>query len=340
MRHCTSLKTRAALVGVVLLGTACAHTPNVSLGYYLPRSEIHLKVDRVLACNTANQVVEVVSVTPTPRFVADRDRWQWVSIANVDGSFADADLKFEFYDDGRLKAVNASTTGKGEDILKSAISLIGLVAFDGVREADLASCKTIRRLAGKTKTLTLTYEGTIEIRGDGSVPLEPIVSSAAVHKDLEDGIGGVCAVVEKAIQSDAPTMGEASNGAMLTLVQPGAATITVNSGGKNKGCMQSMHWAGKVLAPQFGKEYQLPIPKAAMFGKQTFELAVGESGTLSSVKYGKETGANQALTVLSTALPAFQTTTAEQTAEANEEADKIKALSRLARCRAEPDKCE
>lgn len=330
---------RATTIVIVLLSTACAHTPKVTLGYYLPRSEIHLKVDRVLACSKSDRVVEVVAVTPTPRFVADRSKWKLVSIADVDGSFADADLKFEFYDDGRLKAVNAATTGKGEDVIKSAISLIGAVAFDETRGADIASCKTIRRLSEKAKSLTLTYEGTIKIVGDGTIPIEPIVSSAAAHKELAAGIGGVCAVIKTTVQTNAPEINTQGKGARLTLVQPGAATVTVTSGGKNR-CVESTHWVAEVLAPQFGKEYELPIPKAAMFGKQVFEVSVGESGTLSSVKYGKETGANQALTVLNTVLPQLQKTTTEQTAEANEEADKIKALARLAKCRADPASCE
>lgn len=330
---------RAAVIVVIPLSAACAHTPKVTLGYYLPRSEIHLKVDRVLACSKANRVVEVVAVTPTTRFVADRSKWRPISIADVDGSFADADLKFEFYEDGRLKAVNATTTGKGEDVLKSAISLMGMVAFDETRGTDPASCKTIRNLSGQAKALTLTYEGYIEIVGDGTVPIEPIVSSAAAHKELAASMGGVCAAIKTRMQANAPEISQRGEGARLMLVQPGAATITVTSGGKNS-CVESTHWMGEVLAPQFGKEYALPIPKAAMFGKQVFEVSVGESGTLSSVKYGKETGANQALTVLNTALPELQKTTAEQTAEANEEADKIKALERLAKCRADPASCE
>jgi hypothetical protein len=57
-----------------------------------------------------------------------------VSIRRIEGtfgSFADSDANFQFYDDGRLKSINQSTTGQGETIIKSVVSLGTTVAGAG-----------------------------------------------------------------------------------------------------------------------------------------------------------------------------------------------------------------
>lgn len=331
-----------ASIGVLTLALVvggCAHTPYVTLGHYLPSSEVEIKVDRVLTCDANNNIVEVSDVKSTTKYVADYSQWKLLPISQIDSAFADADMTFEFYDDGRLKGVNTSTTGKGEDILKSAMSLVGMFGFEATRKPDKPACDIIKKLAGKADALTVSYTKNILIEDQMRTWLDPMLSSALAVKELQAHIGDVCAVITKKGPVQTPDMAEGQSGMVIDLKQPGIALVIVKTGFEPDTCEGDFLWKGEFLAPQFGKEYKLPIPKAALFGKQTFELAVGESGTLTKVKYGKVNGANSALVVLNSAATELQRTDSERAQEANDEVNRIKAMTKLAKCKADPANC-
>ena len=67
-----------------------------------------------------------------------------IRIKSIEGGlalFTDSDMGLTFYDDGRLKGVNQSTTGQGEAIIKAAASIAATIApigHAGEREEDIA----------------------------------------------------------------------------------------------------------------------------------------------------------------------------------------------------------
>jgi hypothetical protein len=86
--------------------------------------------------------------------------------------------------------------------------------------------------------------------------------------------------------------------------------------------------------------YELAIPKAAVFGKQSFSLTLAESGAVTSVDYGKLSGASGALNAATSAVgAAAPESTANKAAEVKSQADLIAQQQRLVRCQAQPDKC-
>lgn len=96
-----------------------------------------------------------------------------------------------------------------------------------------------------------------------------------------------------------------------------------------------------VQLSQHGEPYYVPIPKAALFGKQTFTLSVSESGAITEIGYGKETGAGQVLGVGKAVFDQLApTTAADKVAATKAEADLIAQQQRLARCQADPATCQ
>lgn len=86
--------------------------------------------------------------------------------------------------------------------------------------------------------------------------------------------------------------------------------------------------------------FVLPIPKAALFGKQTFVLSLAESGRISTLGYGRTTGVPGA----------FNAATAASTAEITEDnagaaalkaaADLIAQQQRFNTCKLKPTDCK
>jgi hypothetical protein len=96
-----------------------------------------------------------------------------------------------------------------------------------------------------------------------------------------------------------------------------------------------------VPVAQLGKDYQLPVPRAAAFGKQTFGAAFAESGALTSVQYVSNSGAAGALgSANSLATIAQGETTSAKVAEVKAEADLIAQQQRLLQCQADPKSCK
>ena len=148
---------------VMLALTGCAHLPDATVHYYLPKTDVSFKVVRTVTCDENNNVLAADAVTPTVTHFADRDSVdsaKSVSLAKLRGAFSDSDVKFEFYDDGRLQGFNGASTGQGEAILKTAIAIAGVtVAFDAPTISTSEVCKDIKKF-GDEKPLVLTYQGT------------------------------------------------------------------------------------------------------------------------------------------------------------------------------------
>lgn len=327
---------------VLLLGcVGCAHMPDVTVGYYLARTKATFKVIRTVACDANNNIIVANAVTPAVTHFADRDQRHQVSLAPLKGFLSNSDVKFEFYDDGRLKGVNATTTGQGEAILKTALTIAStLGAFSGSRAASTSTeCALINKVS-PGKPLSLTYEGDVEMDRQGlSQAIPPDTASAVYASQLRSAISGVCAKVMGIEQATAPVGYEGKrNEVLLTVRQPGLVRIRV-AATDDKECMKDTIWDGKVLAGQSGTAYSMPIPAAAVFGKQTFAVTVHESGALTMMQYASDTGTGQVLNVIGSALTEIQGEAGRKAAALRAEADLIAAQQRLVKCRADPTTC-
>lgn len=332
------MRVRALLLPVsTMFVAACGHLPDVTVGYYLAETKVSFKVVRSVACDGANMPFVANAAVPIAAHSADRTRPLKIRLADLRGLFSDSDVKFEFYDDGRLKGINASSTGQGETIFKAAVTLAATMKTLTTRDFQ-TECDFIKT-AGGGKPLTLTYEGLVDIANTTTdQPIKPDTASTFYADKLKQAVGDVCAVVQGTEIPDPPTAYAARDGdAVIQARHPGFVKIKVKAGGG--GCIDQV-WEGKVPVAQIGKSYSLPIPAPAMFGKQAFAAAFQESGALVSLQYASSTGAGQVLNVLNSAVTGLHETTAQKAAEIKAEADLIAQQQRLAQCLADRQGCK
>ena len=141
---------------------ACATLPDVKVTYFPAVAHTKITVTQALDCSQdKTRLISVTSVAPVTTFSSDRTaKPHTLLIRDLDGSLSDTHLDFSFTEDGRLKSINAETTGEAEAIVTSAITLATAIAgpLGGGRppKKPPTACQVIANW-GKDKLLTLSY---------------------------------------------------------------------------------------------------------------------------------------------------------------------------------------
>lgn len=131
-------------------------------------------------------------------------------------------------------------------------------------------------------------------------------------------------------------------GEYLILRDPGQVNAIVSVCNTHDNCKpEGKLTEVELIASQTGYVYEVPIPKAAVFGGQKFQIALDEFGSMSKLKYDKDTGIGQALNATDSFLQNFQKQTdAEKLLEIKTRADLIAQQERLAQCEADSSNCD
>jgi hypothetical protein len=325
----------------------------VTVNYYLAQSKVAFKVTRTVGCDAKNNIIVANAAAPEVTHAADKSAPESLGLSPLNGTLSDTDVKFEFYDDGRLKSVNATGTGQGETILKTVITIAAAVAaFDGGTTQFPEECTFIKE-AGAGKPLTLTYEGEVKVTKPTAdtkeksgaiswIEIPPDAASGVYAAKLTKAIGRVYAGIEGSESSSAPvSVGKEKGAVQVAARQPGVVKFKVTAGCNDGSCPSAALWNDSLPVGQLGTRYVLPIPVAPAFGKQVLAAAFAESGALTSVQYTSNTGTGQALNVANAGLTAVQgETTAQKAADVKAEADLILQQQRLVQCVADPKNCK
>lgn len=334
---------------VGMLG-GCATMPPVTMSYYLPTASTRMQVVQTAYCNAAgDRVVVANSVTSTTTYERDVSRRETFDIATLDSRYADADISFSFYDDGRLKGVNATTTGQGGEILKSAIGLVTTAVGAGVLGVgDKTPCEWIADFGGG-KPVSLTYSLTAEeVAGLGRPGASAVFVVDPASEPLNAAIKAVLPTLTLYRQATTdiaapakytPSTGPADEDlVMLTLT--GLRSVAFDVRATYPGAADTgPFWRGAVTMPH--GEYELPIPRAALFGKQAFGLTLADSGAVTSISYSRLSGVAGALGAANGLAEALSPdTAAERAADLKSQADLIAQQARLVQCQARPDECK
>lgn len=331
----------APVLAVIVL-TGCGHIPDAKLNYFLTRSEVSVRVVRTVACDAADRPVVATVVTPNVKHFASVTEPIEVNLANLKSSFADSDLKFELYEDGRLKAVNGSHTGQGEALLKAVATLsTNLVAFDASTPPTFPEeCKFIKE-SGAGKPVTLTYEGTVDVSKKGPQEVTPDAASIFYDKRLSPAISGICAeVTESGTSGVTPLIPLVETGEKLVARSPGWARLVVRSGNSIK-CQSKPVYDGRLAIAQLGEKFSIPIPSPTFFGKVGVAASFEQSGALMLLQYSSTSSAAPFVNAATSAAAVIQgETTAQKVAELKAEADLIAQQQRLVQCQADPKICK
>lgn len=339
----------ATISAGLFLIVGCAANPKLALNYYLAKTDINIKITRTAMCNTQNNIFVASSAEIKPIHSADLSSPKHFNLHDLNGRFANTDLTTTFYEDGRLKGINSTSTGQGQAIITSGIKLAsGLLGGVGIVPLELDPqfpdiCTYINGgdTVKRDKTLSLTYEVTLNDKSLTAAVVKPNWESNAAHIKLQPAIG----VVGYAFgddQSPINPVTEPSNSNLdmvkISMRQPAISSVAIIASKDEN--LTDVIFNGVVPIAHRGSNYSLPVAKSALFGTQRFSLEVAESGAVVKIGYGADTGITQVLGAADGALSSFSgQTTAEKAAEAKAEADLIAQQQRVVRCRAEPASC-
>lgn len=334
-------------IGALML-SGCAATPDVTLTYYRAKTELSVELVQTVTCTLQDIPVVANSAKVLAVHSANLEDPQPIRIADLDGFLSNSEIGFDFYADGRLQGVNATSTGQGETILKSAIAVAAaVVAFD-VTSPYEKECNFINGVKEKgdnkrEKAMTVQFRGKIDPEHEGLVEICVKPEFLEQYNNLRRVLGVAKVKAEPAIKPAPPVKPnfDVEDAVVLNMRQPAFVQISVRVG--EGGAVDSAGWEifnDFARVSNLGEEYRIPIPKAALFGKHTFNMTVDGSGALTKLSYNKETGAGQILAVGTEALNAFEGPSAEEEAkELKAEGDIIAYQQRLVRCQVDPVNC-
>lgn len=339
-------------IGAALLAAACSSIPDVEYSYYLPTSSTKITVTQTADCDSAGKRVVVLS-TPaaSTAYAADVGAPPvTVRIKDIEGAigpFADSDASFSFTEDGRLKSINQNTAGQGENVVKSAVSLVGALAPLGGGPAKsaatpLSECDTIKAFGGG-KPVTLTYvSDSIDLakpkpllrEGSFEIKLTPTPDSEFLYGKLSKQLPVLVAYAKQFRSthraqgfSGASVPGDVS----IVLRDTAVYSIKVKSDGQTI-------YAANATVP-LNSTYALPIPRAALFGKQNFSLQLTDAGAIQQIDYGKGSGASAGLNAVTAVVNQVEPSAAQRVQDLKNQNDLIAQQARSVRCKTNPTSC-
>ena len=363
--HIEFNRTALVLYAAVCL-SSCSSMPDVTASYYFPKTSISVHVVRTFACNAAEETFTTSAVTAAVTHVADLDKRHTIVLKSLNGTLSDADVQLQLYEDGRLKGINATTTGQAEAVIKPLVA-VAAAAFGATLSTPDAAKGACSYSADPSKPITLTFTRELDFSDigtktpDGAEKLtsdqviDPDPDSKPAFDKIHDALGYACVRIEKlALKPDAAgkliadvpgfeNTTDTSNTVELQLQQPARVALKVWSSPDNSCSFRSNTkpiWTGQGEVAQLGTPYQLPMPKAVLFGKLQFSIALAESGAVTTLQYTKQAAApSVAAAAQDISGHLTPETAAQKAADLKAESDIIAEQQRLIRCRADPTKC-
>ena len=378
MSHSQSLRrhplSAVAVVPVAAVLTACASVPDVTVNYRPVQWAMSVAVVHTLTCTNDNQTTVFQSdATLLPLYFAGpRDDDYSIRLKDLHRFFADSDITLGFTDDGRLKSINQSTLGQGEALVKSAITAAaavsaapamtpqttgpsdtapsrpGVFSFDGnvqrneVRTAQAPNlCPIVRkysRVAGNQLPQVSIVQTAVLSAGSLNAQTKPSKDQKALIDELKAANLDLTATVSAALDTvelqpiKEPKLSVSANEVPLRLQRMVGLTVKAED-------KQDMTWTRSAPVPTTAP-FVLPIPKAALFGKQSFVLVLSESGRISTLGYGTTVGATGALNAVTSAATAGVTADTAEAAALKAASDLIAQQQRFNTCTLNPSQCQ
>jgi hypothetical protein len=360
-------KFKTVLAGSLALVGGCASIPDVTVDYRPVKWSVAVAVAHTVTCSpTAQQAVVERGATVVPIYGADKaDPRYRLRLKDLDRYFADADITFVLSEDGRLKSINQTTTGQGEAVVKSTVGAVATFAASrtgaaspaGAGEVQLFSnnrfdkaaptarftdvCGVVRRwsLAARDKLPQISLTQYVILKATtAGLALKPSQDQAPLFDELKKAgldlsTSVVAALGTEELQPIVKPSTSVNNGEVpITLQQMRSFNVKVTD--------QQGEVGSKSVAVPLADPLAVPIPKAALFGKQGFSLVLAESGKITSMGYARTTGVPGALNAFSSISGKGTTEDAADAAALDAAADLIYQQQRLNNCRLKPEDCK
>lgn len=343
------------LLPVVILGllAGCAHLPDATIGYYLPKSTTTITVVQTISCDSAGNANAALALTVKPTYMADTGDKEppKLPIKELDGALSDTDVDVTLTDDGRLKGINSSQTGQAGTVIKDVATVAATLAAT-TAENTLTWCKT----PDGSKPVTLTYtSGPLDYKAlvasaGKSISLRPDQGSAGLFDKVQRtfNTAALQPVVTKQVSNVVQTVTEAPDTGGVPVTLPHMKKVTlVLLWGKDENLHLAPVTSYELYLPSEDSDKQtrtftLHIPRSAAFGTQKFVLGIADSGAISEIHYVKTNGAASALEAGQSAFTSLKPSDADQANAIKAKTDIKYQQLREATCNAKPsvDNCK
>jgi len=171
---------RTICLASAILISACASLPDAQVLYYPAKTEVTATLDIHITCDEAfEKIFHSARLTPMEEHSANLNQSAFaLNLKDFGGALSDGNIRVNHYPDGRLNSINATSTGRGQQNLSSAVSLAGSLfginllggtganTFSGESQPVTPPLSAVKVLCGlinpdpdksKTNVMTLKY---------------------------------------------------------------------------------------------------------------------------------------------------------------------------------------
>ena len=371
VRSIRTLSRTLAAVGAAacsLLLAGCAAVPDVSVAYRPVRWTVPVSVVHTITCNRNNDFAIIqrgVATSPIYSAAAEHEKFK-IKLVELNGFFADSEIAVAFTDDGRLKSINQSTTGQAEPVVRSALNALAAIssvptlaatdrAPSGIwlysndipiqskkaAEDRYRLCEVVRNFSTSAlpQLLQVSLVQIAEIREEAMTPaLKPTPDHESLHKALgELGLDFSPTIKSSLGSKELQPIADikpvdTSSQVGLTLQKMVTLSISVEDS-------LALRYEKSLPVPTMNT-FELPIPKSALFGKQSFVLSLSDSGRISTLGYSKSTGVPGAFNAATVLASGEVTQDNAEVAALKAAADLIAQQQRFIKCQLQPVDCK
>lgn len=366
---------RSILIAATLVMGGCATIPDVTVAYRPVKWAVLATVVHTVTCNRQSDkelLQRAVSFTPLYSADAPDDKYQ-IRMKGVDRYFADAEMAVALTDDGRLKSINSTSTGQGDAVVKGLISLgaathAAMVMKDYVnffsKIAPMQQDKPKKSVCDVVKDFStaapdqvfqvaVVQSALVLPDAEGKVPESTIAQGVVEQAALREQLTAAGMTLQTTIKASIRAISDKKDAPLMEL-QPFATFPNSVADDEVPVRLQRVR-ALKLSAAQASdrepiqtanvqiptkETFVVPIPKAALFGKQTFSMTLAETGKVTSIGYGRLSGAPAALGAATSIAGISVTEDGVDAAALKAAADILAQQNRIRICNEKPADCK
>ncbi len=331
-----------------LLLYGCSSQPPVSYQYYRTKAVVDVSLTKAVTCDASKTPVYSISKPEIiTHYSADSSQEPLIFDATKTATIgADSSSGVTMTSDGRLKGINSSSHGHGEEIITGVVAVVKtilLIAGGSGSERDILQqnsqiCDYVKR-NGKNNIVQIRYYESLDLKpGMKTITFNHSPDMKLMHdlNNIDNSFNPQLAFKPNSphsLSSAKFPFDDISGYVGLPLQKVYLVNLQLMDNG-------NPFAATSIVVP--GDDiYIVPVPKAALFGDAAFTLVMNENGLIDSISYTNRDNTAGAITSLNSAAavvtPDYSRN--QETKRANDEIQLRKALNDEIECKADPKKC-
>jgi len=323
--------------------------PDATVKYYLSKSDLNITVNQTVRCIDTSNPVVVTNVGFDAAYSADLNNRKEISFSELDTIYTSGSADITLSKDGRIEAFNSSSTGVVSDVIATVISMFGSLKtldIDPLANQVESACEIINNVAGqkdgKPLPLSIVLKSSVKFLEGNKVTGAPFKITGypqSFYSAIAPAVGKLEYIIDTSEQEpEAPVETTYKGKRKIALIEPALVPVKVTL--KSYVSNESTEYSANIPVPQWGTEYNIPIPKPPMFGTNTLNLSLHETGKIKTLKYGTTNGSKDLGSAFNTLSDKLVETDLEKAASIKAEADVIAQQQRLIGCKTTPEECK